>query len=285
MQTLPIFFAAEMVADSGSYSPSAEKPAQVVRRFLQTGLPVRLERPEPLSVDTLSLAHERQFVTDVLEGRRGNGFGNRSAEVAASLCWTNGAMLSAASAALKSGTVACAPCSGFHHAHWDRAGGFCTFNGLMITAQALRQAGKVHRVGILDFDMHYGDGTDSILSKLGIDWVTHITAGRFYDQPDQAHEFLDRIPEWMSTLSDCDLILYQAGADPHVDDPLGGFLTTEQLFQRDRLVFQHAHRQRTPIVWNLAGGYQKTPSGGIEPVLDIHENTLRACIEAFGVGQ
>ena len=27
------------------------------------------------------------------------------------------------------------------------------------------------------------------------------------------------------------LVLYQAGADPHVNDPLGGFLTTEEMMR------------------------------------------------------
>ena len=29
-----------------------------------------------------------------------------------------------------------------------------------------------------------------------------------------------------------------------------------------------------PVAWNLAGGYQRDATGGIRPVLDIHDNTL-----------
>ena len=47
-------------------------------------------------------------------------------------------MLSAAREALRCGAVAAAPCSGFHHAGYDKAEGFCTFNGLMVTACVLR---------------------------------------------------------------------------------------------------------------------------------------------------
>jgi hypothetical protein len=40
-------------------------------------------------------------------------------------------------------------------------------------------------------------------------------------------------------------------------------------------------KNRVPMVWNLAGGYQQSPAGGIEPVLEIHRNTMRACADAL----
>jgi len=182
-------------------------------------------------------------------------------------------MLSAARWVLKHGGFACAPCSGFHHAGYDYPGGFCTFNGLIVTAVALKKEG-VSRVGILDFDQHYGDGTDDIIGRLKLDWITHYTAGRDYKRVNQADEFLSAIPAIVETMTDCDVILYQAGADPHIDDPLGGWLTTEQLARRDSLVFLTAARLKLSVAWNLAGGYQ-TP---LDKVLDIHDNTLSACV-------
>ena len=53
-------------------------------------------------------------------------------------------------------------------------------------------------------------------------------------------------------------MIYQAGADPHIDDPLGGILTTKQMSWRDRQVFEQLGHK--PLVWNLAGGYQIVPS-------------------------
>ena len=79
-------------------------------------------------------------------------------------------------------------------------------------------------------------------------------------------------------MRDCDVILYQAGADPHVDDPLGGWLTTEQLRERDRRVFESAQRLGVPIAWNLAGGYQEP----LSKVLEIHDNTMRECERVYG---
>lgn len=212
------------------------------------------------------------FVRDVLDLRIENGFGNRSPEVAASLLYTNGAMLSAAREAIVSNMVTVAPCSGFHHAGYFQAQGFCTFNGLMVTVAILHDEGLVDRVGILDFDMHYGNGTDDIINQAEIEYVTHYTAGREYDSPLQAEKFLSRIPDIIGAMQDCDVILYQAGADPHIDDPFGGWLTDKQLQERDVLVFQTCRDMNIPVTWNLAGGYQSP----LRKVLDIHDRTLKA---------
>lgn len=281
---LPVFFSPAMVAPSASFSPSAEKPAQVVASWRRRGLPLHIHEPVPVTPVELALAHDRRHVDDILACRKPNGFGNRSAAVAASVPLTTGAMLSAARHVVARGGAACAPCSGFHHAGWQSAEGFCTFNGLMVTACVLRAEGLVQRVGILDCDMHYGNGTDEIIERLGAHaWVRHFTAGRRYCRPDQAREFLDRLPFVVEAMQDCDVILYQAGADPHVDDPLGGWLTTDQLRARDACVFDTVRRLGKPIVWNLAGGYQKEPDGSIPKVLDIHDNTAIECLRAFGV--
>lgn len=160
-------------------------------------------------------------------------------------------------------------------------GGFCTFNGLMVTACALRAAGNAKRVGILDLDIHYGDGTDDIIAKLDAgDWIEHFTAGETFTQPEQADAFFAELPARLAAMRACDLVLFQAGADPHMDDPLGGWLTTAELAQRDRIVFETFVAWGVPVVWNLAGGYQREPDGSIRKVLEIHENTARAALAA-----
>jgi acetoin utilization deacetylase AcuC-like enzyme len=280
---LPVFFTPNMVASSlGSGSPSAGKPAAVVASWKRHGISMTVFEPAPASVAELSLAHDRRFVEDVLDGRVANGFGSRSPEVARSLPYTTGSMLSAARHVLAHGGAASAPCSGFHHAAYDRASGYCTFNGLMVTACALRRDGLAERVGILDCDQHYGDGTESIIERLGArSWVRHFTAGRRYSRARQADAFLDRLPSVVGEMADCDVVLYQAGADPHIDDPLGGWLTTEQLRERDARVFAQLRKDGVPVVWNLAGGYQTEPDGSIPRVLEIHDNTAIECVRVF----
>ncbi|HXQ94577.1 MAG TPA: acetoin utilization protein AcuC [Thermoplasmata archaeon] len=52
-----------------------------------------------------------------------------------------------------------APSGGLHHAHPDRASGFCIFNDVAVAlASALRPTGPYDRVAYVDIDAHHGDG-------------------------------------------------------------------------------------------------------------------------------
>lgn len=69
--------------------------------------------------------------------------------------------VAAADAVLESGDAAYALCrpSG-HHAHRDRAGGFCYINNSATAAQRLCE--RHGRVAVFDVDAHHGDGTQNI---------------------------------------------------------------------------------------------------------------------------
>lgn len=286
-RTIPVFFSDAMVAtDRARFSPSARKPPLVVASWQALGVPLRILAPTPATIDELALAHDRDYVEDVLACRRSNGFGDRSREVAGSLLYTTGAMLSAARHVLAGGDrIAAAPCSGFHHAGYRHGAGFCTFNGLAVTAAALRAERRVARVGILDLDMHYGDGTAEILERLDAGaWVTHFSGGLHYHRPSQVAAFFRALPGVLDSMRDCDIVLYQAGADPHISDPLGGWLTTGELARRDAMVFETFVRLGVPVVWNLAGGYQVEADGSIPRVLEVHDNSMLACASALGLG-
>lgn len=58
-------------------------------------------------------------------------------------------------------------------------------------------------------------------------------------------------------------------------------MTTEQLRRRDMIVFESARVMGLPVAWNLAGGYQRDEAGTIAPVLEIHRNTMRACVAVY----
>jgi acetoin utilization deacetylase AcuC-like enzyme len=277
LQSIPVFYAEEMAAATDSFSPSAGKPRQVLAAWQKAGLPITVQSILPASEMDLCLAHDPVYVRGVLGGELPNGFDNTSLEVARSLPYTTGSMIAAARAALECG-CACAPVSGFHHAHYDTAGGYCTFNGLVIAAQKLLMEGAVQRVLILDCDMHYGDGTDQILERLGlVTSITNATFGRWFHHPTDAGAYLERLRETVARFDNFELVLYQAGADVHVDDPLGGVLNTGEMIERDRIVFDAARVSETPIAWNLAGGYQEP----LSKVVELHINTLRECVRVF----
>jgi acetoin utilization deacetylase AcuC-like enzyme len=111
--------------------------------------------------------------------------------------------------------------------------------------------------------------------------IRHFSFGQFFQEPGHGEHYLQRVlglvdEHWFA---DLDLLIYQAGADVHVDDPLGGILTTEQMRQRDRLVFSIARAKNIPLAWNLAGGYQ-TP---VSKVVALHEQTMDACLALYQV--
>lgn len=275
MNSIDVYYSPKQVSCPDHSSRSPRKPEWVVKEWLYRKLPVQVIEPVAATRDQIALAHLPRYVDGILGCELMNGFRGRQKEVAQSLPWTCGSFLSATRAALKNGLVACSPTSGFHHAGLKSAYGYCTFNGLMVTALTLHAEGKVRRVGILDCDQHFGDGTAEIIAAKHLDWIRHVSKERF--NPDEAGPFLAQLPEVVKGFVDCDLLMYQAGADPHVDDPLGGFLTTDQLTRRDEIVFSVARTLGIPVVWNLAGGYQEP----VYEVLKIHNNTMRASIAAY----
>jgi acetoin utilization deacetylase AcuC-like enzyme len=52
-----------------------------------------------------------------------------------------------------------------HHAEVDRAMGFCYFNNVAIGARYLQRKWGVKRIGIIDFDVHHGNGTQHIFEQ------------------------------------------------------------------------------------------------------------------------
>ncbi|HTE83516.1 MAG TPA: acetoin utilization protein AcuC [Dehalococcoidia bacterium] len=52
------------------------------------------------------------------------------------------------------------PSGGLHHAHRDRASGFCTYDDPAIACKWLKDQG--HRVAYVDVDVHHGDGVEDI---------------------------------------------------------------------------------------------------------------------------
>lgn len=282
ISAVPIYYTQRQTVHTRSLSPSSDKPRHAVDSWQCLNVPLEIIEPEPVSIETLCLAHSHDFVEGVLSCRLANGFGNKSPKVAATLAYTTGAFLAAARAAISNGEVAVAPCSGFHHAGYANARGYCTFNGLAVTALALKRDGLAGKVGILDCDQHFGDGTAEIIKRLDAgSWIKHVTVGETHWMEGHAPYFLRLLPGLARQFAGCDVLLYQAGADPHINDPLGGWLTTEQLALRDRIVFETARVIGLPVAWNLAGGYQ-TP---LRRVLDIHDNTLLACADTYGISR
>ena len=291
MKSIPVFYSPEMSVDSGGYSPSASKPQQVVADWDDAGIAIDIRTFIPANADELSQVHDRDHVLSVLEGTTQNGHGNRIPEVPQSCLWTVGSFVAAAKEVASNGRVACSPTSGFHHAGYDYCCAFCTFNGLMVAVHKMMTDDVA--AAILDCDRHYGDGTQDIIERLSFeDRVPHWTYGREVPSGYFRTDFEEQIRHFIQsfaarTPASRRILFYQAGADVHVNDPLGPGkrqgMTDDDMRERDRLVFTACRDLSIPVVWNLAGGYQRDRHGGISRVLNLHRATMEECVRCFGV--
>ena len=224
----------------------------------------RLSPVEPVLEHEVLSVHDYFHTRNVLECRV-SGFGGSSPALVRQVLLANGAMRSAVHHVLTSPNerLACAPVSGFHHAGVDFSSGFCTLNGLMIALASAYANDFLARgedeVLIIDGDGHYGNGTDDIIKRdpKQFSGVYNLTRGNDADHPLRWNEHnwaaqLEFVLNWRPWA----LVLYQAGADAHRDDPYGaGCLSDGDWLDRDIAVFKHVTERNVPCVWNLAGGY------------------------------
>lgn len=275
-----VFYRNEQTANVNVFSPSPRKPKLVVDAWIKKfGDQIEIKSFDPVTREQLYAVHNKNYVDGVLNCTEPNGFGTYHKEVADSLPYTSGSLLAAAKNALETG-VAVAPVSGMHHATVSSGGGFCTFEGLVVTAVSLLNTKLAKRVSICDNDAHYGNGTVDCIKHLKLESkIKHFTAGAKYHNPNQADDFLRRLPGIIRSMKDTDVLLYQAGGDQFIDDPLGsGFLTMEQLKIRDRIVFETCKEIGLPVAFVLAGGYTQP----VSVLIQIHVNTMDECLKVYG---
>ena len=271
---------------------------------------IEILSPAPVTRDDLLRVHTPAYIDAVATGAPRDLAESQkfpwAPELYPSVCLTSGGLLAAARLALKTG-ISAALASGFHHSHADHGEGFCTFNGLIVTLEALRHAGLIRTAAVLDLDLHYGNGTAALaatrpwiraLSIYGNDYANNfayrdVSIRQHTDGPnhlsvplvptggpdgDMLREILAQHLPWLTLGTPPDIILYQAGADPLRDDPYSPLdLTHADLRARDKMVFDFAKNAGVPLAWVLAGGYTKD----VTQVVQAHVNTALACLEVY----
>ncbi len=239
--------------------------------------------PGILDTDLLYKLHDPAYVDAFLNGEKPLAISQNlpwSDMLRSAVLAMQAGQLKAASIAMEHG-IAANLANGFHHAKYARGGGFCTFNGLALTARAFPK----HRVFVLDCDEHGGNGTEDFTERLPNLHTYSIFGKRFgcIGGPRSVADSLEAGPfnffayqqaleRAFSTMSDWkpDLVVYQAGVDCHQQDPIGrGFLSASELKERDRLVFEYCRRHSIPVVFTMAGGYHE-----LEQVAELHANTF-----------
>jgi acetoin utilization deacetylase AcuC-like enzyme len=276
-----VFYTPRQVPHGGrGVLPEPAKPAAVVASWQALpGLTLEIFEPKPIQEAELVRVHEPGYVQGLLRHGRASGFGAMSPQEAAALPWVVGSFVSAARHAARTGEPCASPTSTFGLAGFARGAAFSALNGLMVAARALQAEDLASRVAILDGSQHFGLGTAEILTQLALPDITHHSFGARRLRRHDAEAWLTALPGTLDALlAEADVLLYQAAADPHVDDPMGGTLTTSQLAHRDRLVFAKARAWGVPVAWNLGGGYQSP----LRQVLDLHDQTALACQRVYG---
>jgi acetoin utilization deacetylase AcuC-like enzyme len=232
--------------------------------------------PDPMPRGWLEAVHDSAYVAEVLaaavpkEKERRIGFPvTQLVSTRAQL--TPGGTWLAAKLALRHGYAA-NTAGGSHHALHDTGAGFCVFNDLAVAAHRLLAEGDARRVLIVDCDVHQGDGTAALLAGRADAATYSIHADKNFPArkarstldvplPDGTGDaaYLDALATTLPPLIDSfapDLILYQAGVDPHADDKLGRIaLTDAGLTARDRFVADQARRRGIPLASTPGGGY------------------------------
>lgn len=224
----------------------------------------------------LEAVHDPDYVAEVLEARvppektRRTGF-PITQQVAYRAQAVPGGTWTAAMLALEYGFAA-NTAGGSHHALANTGAGYCVFNDLAVAAVRLVEENVVARVAIVDCDVHQGDGTAALTAGRH-DIVTYSIHAEKNFPARKARSTLDvgladgvdddgYLAELEATLVPFldehrpDIILYQAGVDPFVEDRLGRLaLTHEGLIARENLIADIALARGLPLASTVGGGY------------------------------
>jgi acetoin utilization deacetylase AcuC-like enzyme len=170
-----------------------------------------------------------------------------------------------------------------HHAERAEAMGFCFFNTIACVAEWLREQRGVERVFIFDFDVHHGNGTQSLFEERDDVYYASMHRYPFYPGTGAAGEigigkgrgFTKNVPlpggegdarylrvvedEIVRIIDDYkpNAILLSAGFDAHRRDPLGGMRVTENAYgEITKRIVETAERHCGGRVLSLLeGGY------------------------------
>ena len=268
--------------------------------LLRQGLarPERIHRPLPAPRRWLERVHHRRYHEALAQGTltqaevRRLGLPPSPALVRRSWLAVGGTVLTAR-LAMEEG-VACHLAGGTHHAFPDHGSGFCVFNDCAVAATVLLAEKRVERLMVVDLDVHQGDGTATIFrddprvftfsAHGAANFPLHKPPGDLdLPLPDglEDGDYLKavgcRLPGLLEQVRP-DLVLYNAGVDPHRDDRLGRLcLSDAGLLARDRLVLESCLQRRIPVATVIGGGYDR-----LAALAERHALVVRAAAMTAG---
>jgi acetoin utilization deacetylase AcuC-like enzyme len=207
---------------------------------------VTLEEAMPAGWDDIEAIHTRDHVDTVT--RRGL---YKIAALAA------GATIQAALIGLSEPCFALVRPPG-HHASAESSWGFCYFNNMAVALDHLVRHSHIQTAYVLDFDLHFGDGTVSILKPKGYAAIHNPMA-------EHRQVYLKEVATHLSSAK-ADIIAVSAGFDNHLLD-WGQALHTDDYHEIGRMVWETCRRLEIGCFAVLEGGY--------------NHRVLGECVQAF----
>jgi len=291
----------------GHTHPEHPSRLRAVHRMLDTELPAGYDviEPEPATLEVLELIHTKAYIKKVLK-TADHKFTSLSPDTPASAKTYLSAWLAVGGClkgleALVSGQFdvcfAMVRPPG-HHALSDRAGGFCIFNNLGITARYAINQSDFRRILIIDWDIHHGNGIQDLfyrgkkvlyfsthdmllypytgnLEETGKGWgqgyTINIPLPRDLNDADILHLYSGILTPVVQRYMP-DLILVAAGFDAHHEDPIGRMKITESAFADLTCLLLHLRNMvdDPPILFALEGGYSNRGlTNSVRSVLNI----------------
>lgn len=255
---------------------------------------VELTSPRLVQWSDLDVVHDPEYL-DALESgvpihlAASAGIGWDDA-YAVAIRWSTGGLCEAVLEAVRSGRNAGTLSSGLHHAHRSYGKGYCSLNGLALGAVRAVENGA-RRVLILDLDAHCGGGTAEIITgwsqieQVDVSVVPYDT----YPSTEQSRlilatalpsgeKYLEIVRRALDEIVDpttIDLIIYNAGMDPHGEAGGVSVIDREILRRREDMVFSWAAEHEIPVAWTIAGGYT-SDSFTMDDLVDLHRLTIEA---------
>ncbi|MCC7244073.1 MAG: histone deacetylase [Saprospiraceae bacterium] len=207
---------------------------------------------------------------------------------------------------ISAGTIQCAEfalqygcalniAGGTHHAFADRGEGFCCLNDQAVASNYLLNKGLVHKILIVDLDVHQGNGTAKIFENEDRVFTFSMHGAKNYplrkeksdldiELPDgiEGTAYLKILNETLPGLIDAvqpEFVFYQSGVDVLETDKLGRLkLDRRACEERDRVVLSLCKQHNIPVAVSMGGGY----SPRLTDIVEAHCNTFRTAISMWG---
>ena len=257
-----------------------------------------IKQPTEASRNELILAHDPYYVDNFLNQNltekevKRIGLTPWTPQIIPRTLFLMGGAIAALDHVMEHGGIAGNMAGGTHHAHYDFGSGYCIFNDLAVCSLLALSKYNVTKIAVVDFDVHQGDGTATILQH--VDEVLTISvhcrqnfpfrkSESDYDLELPANagdeEILAEVAKALERTKQFapELILFQAGVDGLATDALGKLNISRQgMSKRNEMVFDLAVDQLIPTIVFMGGGYSEPICHTIDAFGDLFLSASRA---------